>query len=45
MSDALGLHSLWVFIEYEDGHRENIGNRYTLDANEAHCRYYRITKE
>lgn len=36
MSNVLGLPSLWVFIEYEDGRRENVGNRYTLDPNEAH---------
>ena len=36
MSNVLGLPSLWVFIEYEDGRRKNVGNRYTLNANEAH---------
>lgn len=36
MSYVLGLHSLWVFIEYEDGRRENVGNTNTLDADEAH---------
>ena len=36
MSNVLGLPSLWVFIEYEDGRRENVGNRYTLNPNEAH---------
>ena len=36
MSNVLGLPSLWVFIEYEDGRRENVGSRYTLNSNEAH---------
>lgn len=33
MSGVLGLPSLWVFIEYEDGRKENVGNTNTLDAD------------
>lgn len=36
MLNVLDLPSLWVFIEYEDGRRENVGNTNTLDADEAH---------
>lgn len=36
MFNMLSLPSLLVFIEYEDGRIENVGNRYTLNQNEAH---------
>ena len=36
MSSTLSLPRLWVFIEYEDGRKENVGNTDTLDTDEAH---------
>lgn len=41
------LHNLWIFIEYEDGHRENIGSADTLDSDKAHWfwKIYNKSKE